>query len=54
MSQTEEPIVYLNLRVPASLRKTLKLYATNHDTTVVDVVIEAVREYLKKAKEGKT
>jgi len=44
-----DPIVPLNLRVPASVRKALKMFAAAHDTTVVGVVLAAVEAYLKKA-----
>jgi hypothetical protein len=42
-----DPVVPLNLRVPASVRKALKVFAANHEMTVVGVVLAAVDAYLK-------
>ena len=41
----------LNIKIPPQIHKRLKLYATFNNTTIKNVVIEAIEDYLNKRKE---
>jgi len=40
----------LNLEVPKELKKKIKLYAVKNDSTIQEVIVEAVEDYLKNQK----
>lgn len=44
----EEPTARLNVQIPKSVLRELKLIATRHDRTVSDIVREFVTEYVRK------
>lgn len=43
----------LNISIDAELHKRLKLTAAEHDTTIVDIVSEAIKDRLDKINEQK-
>lgn len=43
----------LNISIDAELHKRLKLTAAEHDTTIVDIVSEAIKDKLDKINEQK-
>lgn len=42
--------VHLTVRIPASLRQELKVYAAEHDISVTNAVMSAVEELLRSNK----
>ena len=40
----------LNARIPKDLAKKLKMYCVQHDITIADFLIEAIKEKLKAKK----
>lgn len=45
--------VHLTVRIPASLRQELKIYAAKHDISVTNAVTSAVEELLQSRKSRK-
>jgi hypothetical protein len=48
-AEVAEPIVRLNANMPKSLLKRLKQRALDEDTTMTELVIKAVNEYLSRS-----
>jgi predicted transcriptional regulator len=45
---TEQEMAKTTFRLPKSLLREVKHYATDHDKTDTDIFVEALREYLNK------
>ena len=46
MPKPDEPIAQLATRIPKELHHRLKLHCVTHDTSVMDFVVEALKEKL--------
>ena len=47
--QSEEPLVQLATRVPASLLQSVKIWCVEHEASVMSFVAEALRDKLRRA-----
>lgn len=45
---TREEMVRVNILVPASVRRAWKSTAANSDTTVTDMILEAMQSYMSR------
>ena len=45
---TREEMVRVNILVPASVRRTWKSAAANTDTTITDMILEAMQNYMTR------
>jgi predicted HicB family RNase H-like nuclease len=48
IEQQKEPVERLNVEIPKSLHKTVKIKAAADEVKIRDIVINALNEYLKK------
>lgn len=46
---TQEETVRINCLVPKSLRSDMKIFAIQHNITVTDLIISAVKHYMEQA-----
>jgi len=46
-----KPVVMLGVRLPAALHQRLKLYAVHTHTPIQQLVVQAVQDLLRRAKE---
>ena len=51
MAKTEQPLTQLATRIPKELHRRLKLHCVTNDTSVMEFVVEALKE--KLGREGK-
>jgi predicted DNA-binding protein len=51
--QSQEEIVKTSVRLPKTMHKQLKLYCLDVEKTEVEIITEAVTEYLKNHATGK-
>ena len=47
---SEEELTTITFKIPVSLRRKIKLYALNHDTTIADVMNTMIVDYLESNK----
>jgi len=50
MSESEDEIAKTTFRMPKSMLRQVKHYATDHDMTDTDVFVQALKEWLAKKK----
>jgi len=48
---TREEIVRVNILVPASVRRAWKAAAANSDTTITDMILEAMKNHTNRMKQ---
>jgi|YelNatPaOPRAMG01_1025707.scaffolds.fasta_scaffold202416_2 hypothetical protein len=48
LEDNREETIRMNVNLPKSFHKKVKLIAVNHNTTVTDLVVKALNEYMSK------